>query len=53
MSLTSTGVKENIAAFGGDPDNITAIGQSVGASAIGLHLTSYAGKQGVPFHKAM
>lgn len=47
------GVKNNIAAFGGDPDNITAMGQSVGASSIGLHLTSYRGQRGVPFHKAM
>ncbi|KAI4179946.1 MAG: hypothetical protein L6R41_007554 [Letrouitia leprolyta] len=46
-------VKNNIAAFGGDPDNITAMGQSVGASSIGLHLTSYRGQRGVPFHKAM
>ena len=46
-------VKDNIAFFGGDPDNVTAMGQSVGASAIGLHLTSFKGKQGVPFHKAI
>ncbi|KAL8934882.1 MAG: hypothetical protein Q9211_004995, partial [Gyalolechia sp. 1 TL-2023] len=41
-------VRYNIEAFGGDPNNVTAIGQSVGASSIGLHLTSYRGKKGVP-----
>ena len=46
-------VKDNIASFGGDPDNVTAMGQSVGASAIGLHLTSFKGKQGAPFQKAI
>lgn len=46
-------VRRNIAAFGGDPDNVTAMGQSVGASSIGLHLTSYRGQRGVPFHKAI
>lgn len=46
-------VRNNIEAFGGDPENIVAIGQSVGAMAIGLHLVSYGGNQGVPFHKAM
>ena len=46
-------VKDHIAAFGGDPDNITAMGQSVGASDIALHLTSFKGKRGVPFHKAV
>ncbi len=47
------GVRNNIEAFGGDPENIIAVGQSVGAMAIGLHLVSYGGNQGVPFHKAM
>ena len=32
---------------------VTVIGQSVGASDIGLHLTSFKGKKGVPFQKAM
>ena len=33
-------VKNNIAAFGGDPDNITVIGQSAGAMSIQLHCLS-------------
>ena len=51
--MDGLGVRNNIEAFGGDPENIVAVGQSVGAMAIGLHLVSYGGNQGVPFHKAM
>lgn len=47
------GIHDNIEAFGGDPENVVAVGQSVGAMAIGLHLVSYAGTEGVPFQKAM
>lgn len=46
-------VRDNIEAFGGDPGNVVAVGQSVGAMAIGLHLLSYSGTQGVPFQKAV
>ena len=49
----SLGIRDNIGAFGGDPENVVAIGQSVGGLAIGLHLVSYQGKHGVPFQKAM
>ena len=32
-------IGENVAAFGGDPDNITVVGQSAGAAAIAILLT--------------
>ncbi|ETS78995.1 hypothetical protein PFICI_08848 [Pestalotiopsis fici W106-1] len=46
-------VRDNIEIFGGDPEQVTAIGHSVGASDIGLHLTSYGGTKGVPFQSAV
>ncbi len=33
-------VRDNIANFGGDPNQVTAFGQSAGAAALGLHLLS-------------
>ena len=33
-------VKDNVASFGGDPDNITVMGQSAGAMSIQLHCLS-------------
>jgi carboxylesterase type B len=42
-------VKDNIAAFGGDPERITAFGLSAGGTFTSLHLVSYGGEQGVPF----
>ncbi len=44
-------VRDHIAAFGGDPDNITLAGQSAGAHSVGLHLVS-PGSQGL-FHRAI
>ncbi|KAL4995867.1 Alpha/Beta hydrolase protein [Aspergillus recurvatus] len=46
-------ISNNIEAFGGDPDRVTAIGQSVGASDIGLQLTAFGGKQEVPIQQAL
>ena len=33
-------VKENIAAYGGDPDMVTIFGQSAGAGSVGMQILS-------------
>ncbi|KAK8789069.1 hypothetical protein V5799_021151 [Amblyomma americanum] len=37
-------IKDNAEAFGGDPDQVTIIGQSAGSFAVGVHLVSPASK---------
>ena len=44
-------VRDNIAAFGGDPDNVTICGQSAGGMSVWCHLVS-PGSGGL-FHKAI
>jgi para-nitrobenzyl esterase len=44
-------VKRNIAAFGGDPDNVTIFGESAGAFAVNAHMASPLSR-GL-FHKAI
>ena len=53
MLLALRWVKSNIAAFGGDPDSVTIFGESAGAHAIGLLMSSPIAKKEQLFHKAI
>ncbi|KAK5174556.1 uncharacterized protein LTR77_001637 [Saxophila tyrrhenica] len=46
-------VRDNIAAFGGDPDKITIHGQSSGGLAVGMQIMAYGGTRPVPFQQAI
>ena len=46
-----TWVRDHIAAFGGDPDNVTIAGQSAGGHSVSLHMVS-PGSAGL-FHRAI
>ena len=47
-------VQKNIHLFGGDPSQVTIIGESAGASAIEAHITAYGGDKGrSPFKGAI
>ncbi|KAF2846439.1 alpha/beta-hydrolase [Plenodomus tracheiphilus IPT5] len=46
-------VRDNIEAFGGDPDNITIFGQSSGGLAVGMHILAYGGTKPLPFQRGI
>ncbi|THC97527.1 hypothetical protein EYZ11_003007 [Aspergillus tanneri] len=46
-------IRENIQAFGGNPDKVTIWGESAGAVSVGYHLTAYGGRDDGLFRGAI
>ncbi|KZT55556.1 alpha/beta-hydrolase [Calocera cornea HHB12733] len=53
MRVAMHWVQENIAAFGGDPDKVTIMGESAGAMAIAAQLNAYGGRNDNLFRAAI
>lgn len=46
-------VQQYISLFGGDPEQVTVLGESAGAASIMHHITSYGGNSTLPFQQAI
>lgn len=46
-------VQKYIHLFGGDPEDVTIMGESAGGGSVMHQITAYGGRQGVPFQKAI